>query len=560
MSVTTFARSRSRLALGLVAGLVLAGALGNPADAAKPDGSRIPIQVETGSSATGDPANAVTSGWWGHEGGADNGTGTGSTFLSLDASNGTNAVDDTTLAATLTALGAPDLDHIGYAIVPTTADGSNENPTATAGQNAATVFNAGGAGRVLYLGFGGALNGSANANDSVTVASSKSEVEAWVAAGRPLQTFNNSLQMVDISSGTVSATPQGKSILNAWPAGTQLSLVAFVTNGMDPALDNQVPLVAVEGGKAKTAWMPFTTVAKPGDALRTSAGYQVAGAYAPTVSTAATFTSIGASLAATVKNKANATATDASGTIEFRLVTGGVQGAPSSVPTVNGVATLSIPGFTSGTRIYDARYVPDGAASATYLTSADKRTTMTAPTATTTSLSVVGGSTYDTWTATVSPKTAGTVKFYDGSTYKGSASVSTSTGKATFKKLLSAGKHSLKATFTPTSSAYKPSTSATRTVYKPTISISKSPSTVKHGTAPKLMIKVVATGTSVSGTVTVTYDPASGSTKTYTVTLSGGSKTFTLPKAVAGTTKITAKYNGHSPVLAASKTYSYKVS
>ncbi|RNL79984.1 hypothetical protein EFL95_13770 [Nocardioides marmorisolisilvae] len=554
--MTTFARSRSRLALGVVGALVLAGALLNPADAAKPDGSRIPIQVETGSSATGDPTHALTSGWWGHEGGGNNGTGTGSTFLSLDASNGTNTVDDTTLAATLLALGAPDLDHIGYAIVPTTSNGSNEDPAVVAGQNAAEVFNAGGAGRVLYLGFGGAMNGSTLANDSVTVVSSKSEVEAWVAAGRPLQTFNNNLQMVDVSSGNVSLTPQGKSILNAWPAGTNLSLVAFVTNGMDPDLDNQVPLVADDGsGKAKTAWMPFTTVGKPGNALRTSAGYQVAGAYAPTITATATSTSTGTSLKATIKNKANGTATDATGTLQFAQVIGGVDQTPTSVPVSGGAATLSLSGFTTGSRTYDITYVPDAPAQATYLTSAPKRVTVNP---TTVSLSITGGSTSDTLKATVSPKTAGKVSFKDGTTTIGTATVSTSTGIAQYKKLLSAKKHTITATFTPTNTSYTVST-ASKSVYKPTISITKSPSTVRHGTSPKLTIKVVATGTSVSGTIKVTYDPASGSTKTYTLTLSGGAKTFTLPKAVAGTTKITVTYNGHSPVLAATKTYSYKV-
>jgi len=558
MSLTTFARSRSRAALALVAGLVLAGAVSSPAGAVKPAGSLASVQLETGSSASGNPANAITSGWWGHEGGANNGTGSGSTYLSLDASNGAGTVDDASIAALLAAMGTDDLSKVAYAIVATSADGSAERPTITPGENAAEAF-----GWILYQGFGGALNGTSNANDSVTTVSTLAQVSAWVAAGRPVQNYDNNLVLHDATApgNPVSIAPQGSSILKTWPAGTHLSLVAYVTNGTDPDLDNQVPIVAAGGdGKAKSAWLPLTTVAKPGDAVRTSAGYEVVGAYAPTVSAAATYTSSGASLTATVKDKVSATATNATGTIEFRLVTGGVQGAPTSVPTVNGVATLSLPGFTSGTKTYDARYVPDGPASATYLTSADKRTTMTVPTATTTTLSVVGGSTSDTLTATVSPKTAGTVKFYDGTTLLKSMSVSTSTGKAIYKKLLSAKKHLLKATFTPTSASYKASTSATKTVYKPTISITKSPSTVRHGTYPKLTVKVVATGATVSGTITITYDPASGSTKTITATLSGGAKTVTLPKSVAGTTKITVKYNGHGSVLAATKTYSYKVS
>ncbi|MFL6022471.1 MAG: hypothetical protein ACJ72O_03960 [Marmoricola sp.] len=554
MSLTTFARSRSRVALALVAGLVLVGALSNPADAIKPAGSRIAVQLESGTSASGDPANAITSGWWGHEGGANNGTGTGTTYLSSDASNGAGTVDDASLAAMLAAMGTDDLSKIYYAIVPTSADGSTEHPTVTAGENAAEAFH-----WILYQNWGGPLNGTANANDSVSFVSTLSQVTNWVNAGQPVQGFDSGLVLHDstVSGNPVSTAPKGTSILNTWPAGTQLSLVAYVINGFDTDLANQVPIVADDGtGHAKTAWLPFTTVGKPGDSLRTSAGYVVAGAYAPTVATAASYSSTGATLTATVKDKFNATATDATGNIEFSLVTNGVPGTPTSVATVNGVASLPIPGFTSGSKIYDAKYVPDSGASTKYLTSAPKRTTMTAPIATTTKLTVVGGTTSDTLTATVSPKVAGKVVFTDttssGTSTLGTATVSTSTGLAKLVKALSARKHTIKATFTPTSTTYKAS-SISKTVWKPSITVSYSDSTPTHGTTPKMTVKVVAVGTTVSGTITITWDPPSGTTKYLKYTLVNGAKTIVLPKMVLGTTKITIKYSGNSTVLAATK-------
>jgi len=547
MSLTTFARSRSRVALALVASLILVGALSSQADAIKPPGSRVAVQLETGASPSYDPANAITSGWWGHEGGANNGTGTGTTFLSVDASDGAGTLNETTFAAMLAAMGTDDPSKVYFAIVPTSGDGSAEHPTVTAGENAAEAFN-----WILYQNLGGPLNGNANANDSVTTVSTLSQVTAWVGAGQPVQGFDSSLVLHDSTApgNPVSTAPKGKSILNNWPAGTQLSLVAYVINGFDTDLANQVPLVADDGtGHAKTAWMPFTTVAKPGDALRTSAGYQVAGPYAPTISTSATYTTSTATLTATVKNMSNTTATDATGNIEFAPVVNGVRGTSTLVPTVNGAASLPSFAFTTGTKKYDARYVPDGPASASYLTSEWKTTTLTA---TTTALSVTGGSTSDTMTATVSPHPAGTVRFYDGTTLLKSVAVSTSTGKATYKKLLTARKHTIKATFTPTSTLYKPS-SYTKSYWKPAISASYSDSTPTHGTTPKMTVKVIATGTTVSGTITITWDPPSGSTRTFTYTLSGGAKAFYLPKMVVGKTKITIKYNGHSPVLAATK-------
>lgn len=556
MSLTQFARRSRPIAVAVAAGLALTVALGNPADAVKPDGSRATVMLETGD-ATGNPANAITSGWWGHEGGAGP-AGTGTTFLSLDASDGNGTVNDASIAALLAAMGTDDLSKISYAIVPTTADGSNEAPTVSAGENAAEAFD-----WVMYQGFGNGLNGSTATNDSVATVSTLAQVTAWVQAGRPVQNYDNSLVLHDATApgNPVSTAPQGSSILNTWPAGTQLSLVAYVTNGMDADLDNQVPLVAVGAdGKAKTAWMPFTTVANPSSAIRTSAGYQVVGAYAPTITLSSSVAGSAGSLTATIKNKSNATATDATGNVEFAPVVNGVRGTATAVPVANGVATLSITGFTPGTtKTYDVRYVPDAPAQATYLTTDYTRKTLLNPVATTTALSVRGGST-DTITATVTPGAAGKVTFKDGSTVIGALSVSPSVRTVKVVRKLTAGKHIVSAIFTPSNpGAYKAS-SAAKAVWQPRITTALKPLRPARGTRPKLTVRVAATGAVVSGRVTLVFDPPKGLTKRITVTLRAGAVTVALPRVVRGLTRVTVMYLGNTQVLAANKAISFRVS
>ncbi len=566
MSLNPFARNRSRvLVAGVAAALALTGALANPADAAKPAGSRATVMLETGD-ATLNPANAITSGWWGHEGGSNNGTGTGGTFLSMDGSDGAGTVNDASIAAMVAAMGTTDTSNIAYAIVPTTADGSNEAPTVTGTQNAAQVFNPTSGlhphdGWIMLpsQGLGSSMNGINAANDSVMTMSTFQQVTDWIAAGQPVQQYDNSLVLHDSNApgNPVSTHPKGTSILDTWPAGTALSLVAFVTNGNDPTLGNQVPIVAVGGdGKAETAWLPFTTVGKPGDALRTSAGYQVVGAYKPTVTVTHSFSGTTATLTATVKNKLNATATDATGTMNFALYSGGSDGTPTPVAVTNGVATLQVPGFTPGTsKTYDVSYAPDGPAQGTYLTSDQTRHTATAPIATTTSLTITG-STSHTFTAKVSPAVAGSVTFKNGSSVLGSATVSG--GSAHIVKSLSAGKHVIQAIFNPSSATYA-SSSATKTVYQATVTATLKPTKGRRGTRPTVTVKIVATGATVGGKVTIVFDPPSGPTKKFTVTVSHGVATFKLPKSVRGSTKVTAMYLGSGAVLAAnSKTVIFK--
>lgn len=229
-----------------------------PAQAFKPAGSPAELMFE--SSVSGNLNNAIQHGWFGHEGNAAAPTGTNPTVLSADYTSGQ-------LQAAFT---NPD-DNLRVVFVPQTSSGASEHPVATTGQTVDQVFgpNARFADQGLFAG----LNGTGNANDSVLTVSTGAEFDAWFGAGQPLQGYNNNLQLIDIGPNTVSATPQGKSVLDAWPAGTQLSMVFYETNG---SYTNGKPQVlAGADGHAKTAWLNFTTVGSPSSALRTSAGYNV---------------------------------------------------------------------------------------------------------------------------------------------------------------------------------------------------------------------------------------------------------------------------------------------
>jgi hypothetical protein len=563
MSVKSLVRHRTRvLAVSLASALAVGGVLVSttPADAVQPAGSLAAVQIEWGDQ-TALPGAAKSSGWWGHEGGVGP-AGAQSTVLSMDASNANGQLDVAGLKAKL---GTDDTDKIYYAIVPFSADGSNERPGVTAGQNAGQAFPAGT--RFLDRVFGGTINGSAAANDFGVTVSTLPQLTDYVAAGMPLQDYDTSLHLHDIQApgSPVSPTPQGTSIYSTWAAGTHLSLVAYVVAGLDPAVGNQIPVMAVGAdAKAKSAWLSFTTVASPTSAVRTSAGYITEGAYAPTVSLSHTFTGSTATLTGTVKSSANATADDASGKLEFYPVVNGTRAAlPSaSVVTVTGTASTQVTGFTSGsTKVYDVRYVPDAAATSTYQTSEFVRRTMIAPVtqaATSTKLTISGVATR-TFTATVAPKVAGKVVFKNGTVTMGTVAVSTSTGTARLAKALTAGKHVITATFTPTSAAYKTST-ASKTIWQPGLTATLTPAKGKHGVAPTLKIKVAATGALVSGRVVITFDPPKGATKKFTVTLVKGLATKKLPKTVKGSTRITVAYGGNTQILTGTKVLTFKAS
>jgi len=202
--------------------LVVPAAFASAAYAEAPHGSRGEVILET-KAASGQPFNASLHGWWGHEG-THQDLGVGPTYLSLDASDGRGVVSDAPFARLHQALGdGESFDSLRVAFVPASADGSTERPRVHAGENAGQAFR-----WFADLGFGGALNGRKNANDSVAWVSTLDEYTKWWRAGRPVQAFTDTLKILDVGSdGTThpSAAPEGRSLLNRWPAGTRISLV-----------------------------------------------------------------------------------------------------------------------------------------------------------------------------------------------------------------------------------------------------------------------------------------------------------------------------------------------
>jgi hypothetical protein len=246
--------------------------LASPAVAETPHGSRAEVILEKKPS-TGQPYYASLNGWWGHEGKAQD-TGLGPTYLSLDASDGQGVVSDATIAKLHRELGdGGDFSSLRVAFVPFSADGSNERPKVHRGENAGQAFR-----WFADLGFSSALNGNKNKNDSVAVVSTLAEYTRWWQAGRPVQAFTDKLGVLDVASDghtSPSATPQGKALLNRWPAGSKISMVFYVSDGVDKDMP-QVPTVKVgKDGRAMTAWMTFETVTSPTNPARTSGGYHV---------------------------------------------------------------------------------------------------------------------------------------------------------------------------------------------------------------------------------------------------------------------------------------------
>jgi len=274
MTATTLTSRLVRASAAVIATALLASPalVLSPAQATAPDGSLAELILET-HDVTGQPAHASLQGWWGHEG-AKQDSDLGSTYLSLDASDGHGVVDDATIGALHAALhDGGSFDSLRVAFVPYSADGSNERPKVTKGENAGEAFR-----WFADLGFGGALNGSKNKNDFVNWVSTEDEYRAWWKAGRPVQAFTDQLKVLDVvdqARTRPATTPQGASLLDRWPAGTKISLVFYVSDGADPEMP-QVPTVKVgPDGRALTAWLTFETVASPTNSARTSAGYRV---------------------------------------------------------------------------------------------------------------------------------------------------------------------------------------------------------------------------------------------------------------------------------------------
>lgn len=271
MNPVTTHRLIHRLATATAAAalLLVPASLVASAGATAPQGSNAEVILET-KDVTGQPWNASLHGWWGHEGKADD-SGSRPTFLSLDMSDGHGVVDNATMKAVHKALhDGGDFSSLRVAFVPYSADGHNERPHVTAGETAGQAFT-----WFADLGVGSGLNGTTNPNDFVSWVSTQTEYSKWWNAGRPVQGFSNKLGVLDVNTGAASANPQGKSILNRWPAGTKLSLVFYVSDGFDKAMPQEPTVKVGPDGRALTAWLTFKTVASPDHPVRTSGGYKV---------------------------------------------------------------------------------------------------------------------------------------------------------------------------------------------------------------------------------------------------------------------------------------------
>ncbi|MCG2798041.1 MAG: S8 family serine peptidase [Cellulomonas sp.] len=184
--------------------------------------------------------------------------------------------------------------------------------------------------------------------------------------------------------------------------------------------------------------------------------------------------------------------------------------------------------------------------------------TVPAPTVTTTTLKVTGGTKagqQQTLTATVKPKAAtGTVAFLDGTTQVATATVTNGTAKAT--TTLSGGTHSLTAVFTPDSGLYAGSTSAAVTVKvsasKTSTSLSLSPSKVTVGKPVTAKVTVRSDTAPVAG---ATVEVVEGGKVVATGTLTGtgltGSASIALPTTLtAGKHTFTARLVGTADLAA----------
>lgn len=577
-------RMSTKLLTGTAAIALAATGLGVTAPAFAAPASPVQAFVETGGF-TADPANAISNGWWGHEGAGR----TGTSLFSLDGlGSAAPPATSTTLAAQLAKIG-PDatVNNLHVAFVLTSADGSAEKPTVTAGETVGQAFQ-----WFDASGVGHSIAGNTQSNDYVDALSTETSYNAWFNAGQLPYGFDDNLVAHDATQpgDPVSGSHAiGTSILNTWAAGTHVSLVYYVSTQNNA---NNEPIVTVgPDGKAETAWMPFTTVAMPTDhsrdpigssfpssydTVRTSAGYSVATAATPTVSLKDTWSAGNGTLTASLVDSSNHALTNATGTVQFvaRAIdaTGGTftpVGSPVTV-SATGTATAPITGLTAGHfQEFEAIYTPDSAASSSYTSATSGIDQAFYHSATTTMVAVsgtlrLGYKQTITGTVTASGATpTGTVTFYDKGVNIGTGTLS-STGHASMSKALSLGSHSISVKYAG-ASTFSPSASAARSVTiakgSPSISATLYPiaSRIKRGTRPKLTVKVTAYNLHPTGTVTLTVLSPSRRTTTIRLTLRSGVAAAYLPAAAHGTWKVTIKYGGCSTVSAGSKVITYSI-
>lgn len=259
-------RSLARVTAAALLATTLLGTTALSAEAAIPKGSLAEVIFETGSKGPlGDPGYAVVKGWWGHEGAAH----TGATYFSVNAADSSGVVNAASAAIVNRALkDGGSFDSLRVAFVPASSDGSTERPFVHAGESAGQAFK-----WWTDMGMGSSVAGSRAANDSGTFVSTQAQWDKFWHAGRPVQAFDAHLVLHDVSNGAVSTTPEGTSILSAWPAGTKISVVLYVSDGYNDELEPKIKVGP--DGRALSAWLTIRTIAKPGDPVRTSAGYQV---------------------------------------------------------------------------------------------------------------------------------------------------------------------------------------------------------------------------------------------------------------------------------------------
>lgn len=307
---------------------------------------------------TADPANAITGGgYWGHEGPDRSIV---STVFSADGTDGGTAIMD--------AFQIDDpIGQIFVAIVPTSADGSNERPEVAEGEYAGDAFD-----WFTEMALGGSLTGNTQ-GDGVLMVSTQEQWDDWVSDGKPDQLIESDLTVHDpLREGDpVSAHPKGSSLLNTWPAGTHLSLVFYSIVGLG---DNNEPIVKRGAdGRAISAWLPFVTKANPDRPIATSGGYDLVGSVVtPTVGLSQSWSGTTGTVTATVQNEDGDTLTDATGTIQFQArpkgaTSGDYDDVGDAMTVTDGTASTQVTDLAAGEiRQFRAVYTPDEAASTKY--------------------------------------------------------------------------------------------------------------------------------------------------------------------------------------------------
>lgn len=440
--------------------LSLLAAVAPAANAANPDGSVYELFIEKGS-ATGNPANKLTTGFWGHEGAARDEGSYPSADLGLDGSG----------TALFNAFGLPadSYDKLAIAFAPSSADGSSERPAVTAGQNIGQAYPF-----FTEIGFGTGYTGTPTvpATDEVLKVSTLAEYTNWINDGKPDQLASSSdLVMKDVlRAGTpVSVAPKGKSILNRWASGQKISLVVVKTTGAtDPATG--LPIVARGAdGKAVSAWLKFTTGLDPAVGTGANAGtVATSGKWTLAVDAVNTTTTLAASKPSPQVEGTpidfTATVTQAKGTDK---PTGTVQfkdgatnlGTPVVVDAA-GKATLTSSNLAVGSHSITAEYIPaDGAFNGSTSVALPYEITAKPDPDTTTEIAVKAPEfEFETVEATATVKVVdavpgvvatGKVVFKEGTSTLGEATVDAA-GKAVFTtENLAAGDHTITAVFVP---------------------------------------------------------------------------------------------------------------